>query len=97
MDIKNIQSITRIYGEQSKASKNSKIQSASLTQQQDEVILSSKAQEMSPYLRSIKAMPEVRDGRVSELSEQIENGEYKVDSQELADRIIAYSKNERFF
>ena len=97
MNINNIQNIAKIYGEQTKTSKSSKNQAASSVQQPDEVILSSQAQEVSTYIRAIKGMSEVRDEVVNELSAKIANGEYKVDSRELADRIIAYSKNERFY
>lgn len=97
MNIKNIQNVAKIYGEQTKTSKSSKGQVAGTTQQPDEVILSSQAQEVSQYVRTIKGMSEVRDEVVNELSEKIASGEYKVDSRELADRIIAYSKNERFY
>lgn len=96
MNINNIQNIAKIYGEQTKTAKSSKNQAPGSAQQPDEVILSSQAQEVSQYLRTIKGMPEVRDDKVNELSAQIASGEYKVDSRELADRIIAYSKNERY-
>lgn len=97
MNINNIQSIAKLYGEQTKTSKSSGMKAAGSAQKPDEVILSTQAQEVSQYLRAIKNMSEVRDERVNELSEQIASGEYKVDSRELADRIIAYSKNERFY
>ncbi len=97
MNIKNIQNIAKAYGEQTKVSKNSKTQSLSSAQRPDEVILSSHAQGVSQHLRAIKGMPEVREAKVQELSEKIANGEYKVDSRELAERIIAYSKNERLY
>lgn len=97
MNIKTIQSIAKLYGEQTKTAKSSKNPAAGSAQQPDEVILSSQAQEVSQYVRAIKGMPEVRDEVVNELSEKIASGEYKVDSRELADRILAYSKNERFY
>ena len=97
MNIKTIQNIAKIYGEQTKPSKSSKNQAAGAAQQPDEVILSSQAQEVSQHLRTIKGMSEVREDKVQELSEKIASGEYKVDSRELADRIIAYSKNERLY
>lgn len=97
MNIKNIQNITKAYGEQTKTLKGSKSQTTSMTQQPDEVILSSHAQEVSQHLRTLKSMSDVRETKVQELSEQIASGEYKVDSRELAERIIAYSKNERLY
>ncbi|HML34215.1 MULTISPECIES: flagellar biosynthesis anti-sigma factor FlgM [Sporomusa] len=97
MNIKNIQNITKVYGEQTKVSKGAKSQGVSPTQRPDEVILSSHAQEVSQHLRAIKNMPEVREAKVQEFSDKIATGQYKVDSRELAERIIAYSKNERCY
>ena len=97
MNINNIQNIAKIYGEQTKTAKSSKNHAPGSAQKPDEVILSSQAQEVSQYVRAIKGMSEVRDDKVNELSAKIASGEYKVDSRELADRIIAYSKNERFY
>lgn len=93
MNIKHIQAIAKIYGEQAKVTRTSKNKNGISAQQPDEVILSNKAQELSKALQTIKALPEVRADKVKELSERIAAGEYKVDSRELADRIIAYSKN----
>ncbi|HWR06975.1 flagellar biosynthesis anti-sigma factor FlgM [Sporomusa sp.] len=97
MNIKNIQNIAKLYGEQSKVSKNCKGQGGNPAQRPDEVILSTHAQELNQVLKTAKGLPEVREDKVKELSEQIAKGEYKVDSRELADRIIAYSKNERLY
>lgn len=97
MNIKNIQNITKAYGEQTKVSNSSKMQSLSPAQRPDEVILSSHAQEVSPHLRALRGMSEVRESKVKDLSDKIASGEYKVDSRELAERIIAYSKNERLY
>ncbi len=97
MNIKNIQNITKIYGEQTKTAKGAKSQATSASQRPDEVILSSQAQEVSQYLRKLKGMSDVREDTVQQLSEQIADGKYKVDSRELAERIIAYSKNERLY
>ncbi|QDR81970.1 flagellar biosynthesis anti-sigma factor FlgM [Sporomusa termitida] len=95
MNIKNIQNIAKIYGEQSKVTKNCKNPGTSPAQRPDEVILSTHAQGLNQILRTAKGLPEVREDKVNMLSEQIAKGEYKVDARELADRIIAYSKNER--
>ncbi|WP_425058509.1 hypothetical protein SCACP_31640 [Sporomusa carbonis] len=97
MNIKNIQNIAKVYGEQTKTAKISKNQGAGSSQRPDEVILSSQAQELSQIVRTIKGLPDVRDDKVQDLSERIASGEYKVNAKELAERIIAYSKNERLY
>ncbi|MDF2875436.1 MAG: flagellar biosynthesis anti-sigma factor FlgM, partial [Sporomusa sp.] len=56
MNIKNIHNITKAYNEQTKISKNSKSQEASPNQRPDEVILSSHAQEVSQYLKTLKGV-----------------------------------------
>ena len=95
MNIKTVQNIAKAYSDQTKLTKSAKNQSTRSSQQPDEVILSSQAQEVSQQLRTLKNVPEVRVDRVQELSEQIASGSYNVNSRELAERIIAYSKNER--
>ena len=75
MNIKNIQNIAKIYGEQSKVNKNCKSPGSSSAQRPDEVILSTHAQEMSQILRTAKGLPEVREDKVNLFSEQIAKGD----------------------
>jgi negative regulator of flagellin synthesis FlgM len=85
---KQIQSIMKVYAEQSTSVKSSRTQSGSPVQKKDEVILSTKAQEFGQIYQAIKAMPEVREDKVKELSERIERGDYSVDAKEVAEKML---------
>lgn len=85
---KQIQSIMKIYAEQNTSVKSSKTQNGKPLQKKDEVILSTQAQEFGQIYQAIKAMPEVREEKVRELSERIERGDYSVDAKEVAEKML---------
>ena len=59
----------------------------------DTVELSSQAQQLSRIQQDLQALPEVDAARVSEMREQISRGEYLVDAQAIAAKIIASEQN----
>ena len=87
-----VKGAVKAYGDQNKIGKNDKVEkTASKQQPADEVVLSSQAQEFRQYLQKIKAMPEVREEVVKELTDKIAAGNYQVDSQAVAEKILGYS------
>ena len=86
-----VKSVVKAYGDQNKIGKNDKVEKTVSKQQPDEVVLSSQAQEFGQYLQKIKAMPEVREEVVKELADKIASGNYQVDSQAVAEKILGYS------
>ena len=56
----------------------------------DEVILSSQAQEVGQLYQAIRALPEVREDRVREISAKIAQGTYDVDAQAVAEKMLAH-------
>lgn len=54
----------------------------------DGVKVSDKAQIFQTLLQKAKEIPEVREDRVRELTERINKGEFKVDSQGIADKLL---------
>ena len=54
----------------------------------DEVKVSDKAQIYNALVQKAKDIPEIREERVRELSEQIRKGEFKVDSQAIAEKLL---------
>lgn len=83
-----IQKALKLYGEQSKVSKNANADKANASQKKDEVILSSEAQGFRQILEKMNTIPDVRQERVSDLSAQISSGEYKVTSSEIAEKML---------
>ena len=56
----------------------------------DTVHISAKAVDLQAVEAQLKDLPDVDSVRVEELRNQINNGTYQVDSQRLADRIMAF-------
>ena len=56
----------------------------------DEVSISTQAGDLQALENSIRQMPEVDSARVSALREQIDAGQYTVDSSRVADKILAF-------
>jgi len=54
----------------------------------DKVQLSSQAQELGKAVQSVQNTDEVRSEKVSELKQQIDNGEYDVNPRNIAEGII---------
>lgn len=79
----------KVYGvDQVKSGKSASAAAKSGTKLNDEVVLSSEAQELQQAVSAIKAMPGVREDRVQELTPLVESGQYKVDAAKIADQMI---------
>ena len=85
---KQIQNILKVYGEQTKVAKSAKTEKSGLSQQKDEVILSSKAQEFAQVLQTAKNMPSARNDKVKDFSDRLTQGTYHVDSKDIAEKMI---------
>lgn len=59
----------------------------------DAVSISSQAEGLQALENRIRAMPDSDAMRVSEVREKVSNGEYTIDSQRVADKIIAFEKD----
>lgn len=57
----------------------------------DGVKVSDKAQIFKTLLQKAQAIPEVREDRVREITEQINKGEFKVDARLIADKLFGQS------
>ena len=66
---------------------------ASASNSSDTVELSSQAQQLSRIQQSLQNLPEVDEARVAQLREQISRGEYTVDAEAIAAKIIANEQN----
>ena len=81
--------INKAYGVDTvKTGKGIREAGKSSSQRSDEVVLSSEAQGLQQQIAAIKALPDVRQDKVAELSYRIESGQYEVDAAKLADQMI---------
>lgn len=92
---KQVQTILKAYGDQSKVAKNTKTERSGPVQKRDEVILSSEAKEFGQILQALKKLPDVRDDKVNELTKKIESGTYNIDSKDIAEKLVARSLADR--
>lgn len=58
----------------------------------DKVDVSESARSFSAALRAVKEVPEMRMDKVKELQDRIQNGDYQVNSRELAEKILSEVK-----
>ena len=54
----------------------------------DKVAVSDKAQVYQSLLQKVKDIPAVREDKVQTLSKQIERGEFQVDGQKIAEKLL---------
>ena len=83
-----VQKALKLYGEQSKVSKNTNADKAGSIQKKDEVILSSQAQGFRQILQTLSDLPAERQDRVTDMSEQISSRKYNVTSKEIAEKML---------
>jgi len=87
---KPIQNVVKAYGEQNQVRSSAKTGKTSITQGQDELILSSGAQEFSQVFNAIKGISDVRPEKVQEFSKQIDAGTYQVDAKSVAEKMLGF-------
>ena len=70
-----------------------KVDAASEQQEQqktkaDTVALSNAAKNIQEAQKQLAAIPDVREDKVAQLKEQIENGTYEIDEEKIADKML---------
>jgi negative regulator of flagellin synthesis FlgM len=54
----------------------------------DTVVLSDTAKKVQEAQKQLEAIPDVREDKVAQIKEQIENGTYEMDEEKIADKMI---------
>jgi negative regulator of flagellin synthesis FlgM len=54
----------------------------------DTVVLSDTAKKVQEAQKQLEAIPDVREDKVAQLKEQIENGTYEMDEEKIADKMM---------
>lgn len=57
-------------------------------QEQDGIKVSGKGQIYQSLLQKVREIPEVREERIREITEQINQGEFKIDAQVIAGKLL---------
>lgn len=68
-------------------------QGSTAQSQTDAVSISSQAADLQSLEASIKSLPDTDVSRVAALKDQISTGSYVVDSQRVADKMLAFERN----
>lgn len=84
---KQVPGVLKTYAEQTKMVKNITA-AAKSSQQQDEVILSTSVQEFGQILQQLKDAPDVREDKVKDISARMENGTYRVEAKDIAEKML---------
>lgn len=90
MIIKNMSSISQLYAAtKTRSTRSNNAADSDNVQKKDEFVLSSEGQSFSELLGKLKNIPDVRQDRVNEISERIQNGSYNVSAMDIASKILA--------
>lgn len=63
--------------------------------QRDELVLSDRAREIQLAMKAAKASPDLREERVKEIKEQIQNGTYSVPAEDVARAMLNRAKADK--
>lgn len=92
---RNVQDLLRSFAQRTSRTEDvaraevAKPAESTLVRKSDEVVLSQEAQEVHRALRALKETPEVREDLVADLRQRIQDGTYKVDSEEIAELLLS--------
>lgn len=76
------------------ANRMKQVEKKTTVSETDRIAVSDKAQVFQALLQKAKGIPSVREERVQALTEQIGRGEFKVDEQKIADKLLeTYQKD----
>jgi negative regulator of flagellin synthesis FlgM len=54
----------------------------------DTVVLSDAAKRIQEAKKQLDAIPDIREDKVAQLKEQVENGTYEIDAEKIADKML---------
>jgi len=66
-------------------------QGSSQAVKEDKVVLSPKAKEVQEATKLIKELPDIREGKVAKLKEQVDQGTYRIDGKKIAFKMLKES------
>lgn len=79
----------RVFGVYNQTTQVGKIKKQeSVASRKDEYQVSSQARDYQSVMKVLRNVPDIRQGRVNEVSSRIEAGTYKVEARDISDKII---------
>ena len=84
----NVQNIMKVYGETKSVKKTDTKDVKS--DKKDEFVLSTQAKQFSQYLSELNQKSAIRQDKIDKIAQQINSGEYNVDSMSIAEKMLSY-------
>ena len=84
-----ISKISGVYEQQKNVSKVGK--TGSVAAKKDVLSISSQAKDFQTVFKALKDVPDIRQGKVNELSGKYEAGNYDIDGKDIIDKVIKNS------
>lgn len=78
--------ILGVYDKQKNISKTDK--TSGVTSKKDVVSISNQAKDFQTITKALRDVPDIRQDKVNELSEQLNSGTYNVSGKEIADKVL---------
>jgi negative regulator of flagellin synthesis FlgM len=82
----NIPKVSGIYGSTNKVDRTSKL--GKVASKKDELTISGAAKDFNVVMKALRQVPDIREDRVNEILQKMENGNYSVSSSDIADKMI---------
>ena len=80
----NINRVTELYNRNKRATERVK----HISTPKDQIEISAKAKDFQVAMKAFKKLPDVREDKVAEIKEKIQNNNYNVSGKEIAHKII---------
>jgi negative regulator of flagellin synthesis FlgM len=81
-----IPKITGIYDKQKNIGRVDR--TSSVASKKDVVSISSQAKDFQTVFKALKDIPDIRQGKVNELAEKYQSGNYNIDGNDVADKVL---------
>jgi negative regulator of flagellin synthesis FlgM len=79
--------VTGIYGTQKNTGRAGKTEATA--SRKDVLSISNEAKDFQTVYKALKDVPDIRQGRVDELTARFETGGYNVSGQDVADKVVS--------
>lgn len=81
-----ISKITGVYEQQKNAGRVDR--AGSVVSKKDVLSISNQAKDYQTAYKALRDIPDIRQGKVNELTEKYESGNYDIDGKDLIDKVI---------
>ncbi|NJD03308.1 MAG: flagellar biosynthesis anti-sigma factor FlgM [Ruminiclostridium sp.] len=81
-----ISKITGVYGQRKKAGGVGN--TSSVVSKKDVLSISNQAKDFQTVFKALKDIPDIRQGKVNELSRKYDSGNYDIDGKDIIDKVI---------